>query len=292
MDIRTLKTFVYVAELGSFTKAATALGYAQSTVSFQIRQLEQELDARLFERVRHTVTLTAQGRAVLRYAQQINQLSREMGEAMREEKRPAGQVRLATADSLCPVLLGVHYGAFRAAYPGISLNIITAGTGEMIRLLNHNEADLVLTLDSHVYNTEYVIAGEERVGVHFAAAADHPLARREHLSVEEILSEPFLLTERGMSYRRLLDEKLAERSLEIAPVLENGNTRALCRLAEEGAGITFLPDYATEPFVAAGRLARLAVDDLEVEVWKQLLYHRDKWLSAPIRAVMDYCRNC
>ena len=153
IDIRTLKTFVYVAELGSFTKAAAALGYAQSTVSFQIRQLEQELDARLFERVRHTVTLTAQGRAVLRYAQQINQLSREMGEAMREEKRPAGQVRLATADSLCPVLLGVHYGAFRAAYPGISLNIITAGTGEMIRLLNHNEADLVLTLDSHVYNT-------------------------------------------------------------------------------------------------------------------------------------------
>ena len=292
MDIRTLKTFVYVAELGSFTKAAAALGYAQSTVSFQIRQLEQELDARLFERVRHTVTLTAQGRAVLRYAQQINQLSQEMGEATHAEKRIAGQVRLATADSLCPVLLGPRYREFRAAYPGISLNIIATGTGEMIRLLNHNEADLVLTLDSHVYNTEYVIAGEERVGVHFAAAADHPLAQRKNLSVEDILQEPFLLTERGMSYRRLLDEKLAERSLEIVPVLENGNTHELCRLAEEGAGITFLPDYATAPFVAAGRLARLNVADLEVEVWKQLLYHRDKWLSEPIRAVMDYCRNC
>ena len=78
MDFRMLRTFVCVAELTSFTKAADALGYAQSTVSFQIRQLEEELDTKLFERVRRTVTLTERGRAVLRYAQQIGQLEREM----------------------------------------------------------------------------------------------------------------------------------------------------------------------------------------------------------------------
>ena len=94
------------------------------------------------------------------------------------------------------------------------------------------------------------------------------------------------------SFYQLVKKADRREHFKEGPVLENGNTRALCRLAEEGAGVTFLPDYATELFVAAGRLARLAVDDLEVEVWKQLLYHRDKWLSAPIRAVMDYCRNC
>lgn len=292
MDLRTLKTFVYVAELGSFTKAANALGYAQSTVSFQIRQLEEELNARLFERVRRTVTLTERGRAVLHYAQQMEQLEREMGEALRQEMLPAGQVRLATADSLCPVLLGAGYGAFRAQYPGISLKLIAAGTEEMFRLLNHNEADLVLTLDSHIYNTEYVIAGEERVGVHFVAAAAHPLARVRRLTMQQLLEEPFLLTERGMSYRRLLDEKLAEQSLELIPVLENGNAGQLCRLVEQGAGLSFLPDYATEAAVAAGTVVRLQVDDGEVEVWKQLLYHRDKWISPAIQAVMAHCLRC
>ena len=89
MDTRLLTTFVYVAELASFTRAAAALGYAQSTVSFQIKQLEAELGAKLFERINHTVALTDSGREVLQYAHRINQLSEEMLRSVRQEKRPA-----------------------------------------------------------------------------------------------------------------------------------------------------------------------------------------------------------
>ena len=292
MDFRMLRTFVCVAELTSFTKAADALGYAQSTVSFQIRQLEEELGTKLFERVRRTVTLTERGRAVLRYAQQIGQLEREMGDALRAEARPAGRVRLATADSLCPVLLGPRYSAFRRTYPDIALTLIAADTEEMFHLLNHNEADLVLTLDSHIYNTEYVIADERRVGVHFVAAAGHPLAKARGLRLRDLTAEPFFLTEGGMSYRRLLDERLAEQSLEVHPVLEMGDVYRICRLVEQGLGLSFLPDYATDAAVAAGTAARLDVADGETEVWRQLLYHREKWLSPAIRAVMTYCLQC
>ena len=106
------------------------------------------------------------------------------------------------------------------------------------------------------------------------------------------VAEPFLLTERAMSYRRLMDEKLAERSLEIVPVLECGNVQQLCRLVESGVGLSFLPDYATEPAVRAGRMVRLPVENLEVELWKQLLHHRSKWISPAVQAVMDYCASC
>ena len=71
MDLKNLKTFLYAAELSSFTRAAERLGFSQPTVTFQIKQLERELDTHLFERVRHTVKLTEEGRAVLRYAYQI-----------------------------------------------------------------------------------------------------------------------------------------------------------------------------------------------------------------------------
>lgn len=114
MDIRTLKTFIYVAELASFTKAAEALGYSQSTVSFQIKQLESELDAKLFERIHHTVTLTDRGREVLPYAHQINQLARDMEAAARVEPTISGHIRLAMADSLCSTLLGARFPLFRA----------------------------------------------------------------------------------------------------------------------------------------------------------------------------------
>ena len=125
--------------------------------------------------------------------------------------------------------------------------------------------------------------------MHFVASAGCPLTRKGALSVTELLSWPFLLTEKGMSYRRLLDEGLAERSLEVKPILEMGSARLICSLIGEGAGISFLPDYVTQQDVEACLLVRLDVTDFEVEIWKQLLYHRDKWVSPQLEAVLEYC---
>ena len=291
MDIKNLTTFIYAAELGSFTKAAETLGYSQSTVSFQIKQLETELDAQLFERVGHTISLTEKGREALAYAHQVSKLTHELQDSMQEEQLLRGNVRLAMADSLCTVFTGKGFRLFRAQYPGLSLKVLTAGTGELLRLVNQNEVDLIMTLDSHIYNTEYVILHEEKVGVHFVAGSGHPLARAGEIPLAGLVRQPFLLTEKGMSYRRLMDEQLAGRSLEIVPVLESGNAGRICSLLEQGAGVSFLPDYVTDDAVAAGRLVRLSVPDFSIDVWKQLLYHRNKWISPQIQAVMEHLRR-
>lgn len=288
MDLKCLKTFLYVAELSSFTKAAERLGFSQPTISFQIKQLESELNVRLFERIRHTVKLTEQGREVLRYAYQVDQLTQGLANALRESRSIAGQVRLAMADSLCALMAGTFHDFWRR-YPDIRLQIIAAGTEEMFQLLNRNDVDLVLTLDNRIYDAEYVIVHEEKAGAHFVASPYCPLARREEVSIQEVAEQPFLLTEKGMSYRRLLDEQLAARSLEISPVLETGNVQLICRLVEQGAGCSFLPDYAVAPAIASGRLVRLKVAGFEVDIWKQLFCHRNKWISPPIRAVQEYC---
>lgn len=289
MDIKNLITFIHVAELNSFTKTAEQLGFSQSTISFQIKQLESELNAQLFERINHTVVLTEKGREVLKYAHQISSLTQEMKENMQNRNTVAGHVRLAMADSLCDSLLRENFNVFREQYPNITLKIIAAGTEEMFRLLNHNEADAILTLDNHIYNTEYVIVREEKVGMHFVAAADNPLSHAPAVFIHELITHPFLLTEKGMSYRRLMDEKLAERSLEVQPVLEIGSTDLICSLVAQGNGIAFLPDYVTAEAVAAGDLCNLSVPDFEIEVWKQLLYHRDKWISPQLESVLEYC---
>ncbi|MDO5423962.1 MAG: LysR family transcriptional regulator [Eubacteriales bacterium] len=289
MEIKNLTTFIHVAEMNSFTKAAEKLGYSQSTVSFQIRQLETELNFQLFERINRTVALTEKGREVLKYAYQITLLTRELEESVEDEKEARGCVCLAMADSLCDSLLREHFPDFRRQYPGITLKIIAAGTEEMFRLINHNEVDAILTLDNHIYNTEYVIAREEKVQTHFVAGADSPLCGRKSISVKELVRYPFILTEKGMSYRRMMDEKLAGMSLEIQPVLEIGSTGRICALVEQGAGVSFLPDYVTREEVKKGRMGYLRVEDFEVGVWKQLLYHKDKWVSREMEAVMGWC---
>lgn len=292
MDLRNLRTFIYVAELASFTRAANILGYSQSTVSFQIKQLETELGTRLFERINHTVTLTERGHEALQYAHQINELAREMESDLHSEKKITGCIRLAMADSLCSSLLGNSFIRFQRQYPGVSLKIMAAGTEEMFRLLNHNEADLVFTLDSHIYNTEYVIVQEEQIHAHFVAGTEFPLSLDESIPIQALMNQPFLLTENGMSYRRLMEEQLAALSLEVSPVLEIGNAEQLCRLVELGAGISFLPDYVTEKAVTEGKIVRLPVTDFEVSLWKQLLYHRDKWVSPAMQAVIEFFSGC
>ena len=288
MDTKNLTTFIYVAELRSFTKAADRLGFSQSTVSFQIKQMENELGCQLFERINHTVQLTEKGREVLEYAHQINRMTRELKDSMKEETA-SGYIRLAMADSLCTSLLSRDFLYFRELYPNIALKIIAAGTEEMFRLMNHNEADAILTLDNHIYNTEYRILQEEKVRTFFVAGADTEIASASSLSIEELLLQPFILTEKGMSYRRLLEEKLAELSLEIQPVLEIGSTELICSLVEQGAGISFLPEYVIKDRVKAGTLVCLPVSGLEIHVWKQLLYHRNKWISPQMEKVLKYC---
>lgn len=288
MEIKNLKTFIHVAELASFTKAAEKLGYSQSTVSFQIKQLESELETQLFERINHTVALTERGREVLQYAHQITKLAQEMSEEAQEGTTVKGHIRVAMADSLCRYLLEERFLSFREQYPHIQLQIITAGTEEMFRLLNQNQVDFVFTLDSHIYNAEYVIVKEKKIGMHFVGAADCPYTGKDAWPIGELIRAPFLLTEKGMSYRRLLDEQLAAISMEVSPILEVGNTELICRLVARGAGISFLPDYATADAVASGKLRYLPVDDFQVEIWEQMLYHRDKWVSPQMQAVIDY----
>ena len=289
MDMKQLKTFLYVAELYSFTQAADKLGYSQSTVSFQIRRLEEELDCTLFERINHTVVLTDQGRKVLEYAHKIEKMTKELKGSMQRKDEISGNIRLAMADSLCDAFFNEDFKEFRRRYPGIILKIMTGGTEEMFRLMNQNEADAILTLDSHVYDMRYVIAREEEVGIHFVAGKDCPLIKKRLVSIEEIIRYPFVLTEKGMSYRRLMDEKLAEKSLEVRPVLELGSTRLISSLVEQNVGISFLPDYVTETKRNEGKLFCVNVKDFEIKLWKQLLYRRDKWVSPPLESVLVYC---
>lgn len=288
MDLNALNIFIEVAEHKSFTRAGEKLGYSQPTVSFQIKQLEKELGVQLFDRIGHTVNLTDAGRDALVYAQRICRISQEMALGADQRREPRGVLRMGMPDSLSSPLIVREFGRFRTQYPKVQLHVTTADTENVFRLLDHNEVDMICTMDVPVYDNAYVIADEEKVGVHVVASAKNPLSSRKQVEVEELLPYPFMLTEKGMSYRRLLDEHLAKQGLEIQPVLEMGDADLICRLVEEDMGLSLLPDYVTEDAVRRGAVVRLKIADFHAAVWKQLLYRRDKWVSLPMQAMIEH----
>ncbi|MBQ4515388.1 MAG: LysR family transcriptional regulator [Clostridia bacterium] len=291
MELRNLITFINVAELGSFTKAAQQLDYSQSTVSFQIKQLEDELGCLLFERINHTITLTQRGRELVSYAHQVRALTDEFKETLEEEKECNGHIHFVTPDSVCDELISHSYIDFHNKYPAISIKFTTADTSVMFDMLDRNEADVIITLDSHSYNKDYIIAKEEPLSIHFVANAKSKFAEAKNLSIHDIINEPFILTEYGQGYRKVFDKELAKKSLEIMPILEIGRTDMITSLVAKGDMLSFLPDFVTKGMIESGDLCYLDICDMNVEIWKQLIYHKNKWMSKSLKVFLDYIKE-
>ena len=291
MELRNLITFIHVAELGSFTKAAEQLGYSQSTISFQIKQLEEELGCLLFERINHTITLTEKGHELVSYAHRIRTLTDEFRESLTQESDLSGHIHIVTPDSVCEEMIYSHYINFHNQYPSISIRFTTADTSVMFDMLDHNEADAIITLDSHTYRKDYVIAKEKLLSMHFVTNATSKFASMQNLSIKDIINEPFILTECGQGYRRVFDKELAKHSLEITPVLEIGRTDIITSILAQSDMISYLPDFVTTPWIESGDLCYLDVRDMNIEIWKQLIYHKNKWISKSLKAFIDYVKT-
>lgn len=288
MELRNLITFTHVAELGSFTRAAELLGYSQSTISFQIKQLEEELGCLLFERINHTITLTKRGHELVMYAHQVRALTDEFKESLIKDEEISGHIHIVTPDSVCDDMINSHYIDFHNKYPNISIKFTTADTLVMFDMLDHNEADVIITLDNHSYKKDYVIAKEEPLSMHFVASSKSKFAGVKGLSIKDIVNEPFILTEYGQGYRRVFDKELAKRSLDITPVLEIGRTDIITTTVANSDMISFLPDFVTKPLIDSGELIYIDVCDMNLEIWKQLIYHKNKWISKSLKTVIEY----
>ena len=291
MELRNLITFIHVAELGSFTRAAEQLGYSQSTISFQIKQLEDELGCLLFERINHTITLTERGHELIAYAHKVRALTEDFREGLTGEEECRGHIHIVSPDSVCEEMIYSHYRDFHEKYPKISVKFTTADTSVMFDMLDHNEADAIITLDSHSYRKDYVIAKEMPLSMHFVTNAKSRFAKRRGLKMADIAGEPFILTEYGQGYRRVFDKELAKKSIDITPVLEIGRTDIITHVLTESDMISYLPDFVTREMIDSGELCYLDVTDMNIEIWKQLIYHKDKWMSKALRTVIEYVKE-
>lgn len=287
MEFRNLATFVRAAELRSFSQAARQLGYSQSAVSMQISQLEAELETPLFDRVGKTVALTPQGARFYEYAQNILRMAENARSIMHNSTAISGQLRIIMAESLCMSLFPDILSKFCHMHPHVQLTVQGGNTDEMFRALTQNDADLVYHLDHLIYRPDCVTALSKPVPIIFAASAAHPLAGRSHVSLEECLKYPFILTEKGMSYRSQLDTQLARQGLAIEPFLEMGNTEIIARLLKNTDWITFLPEFVLRSRLEDCSLVRLDVDGVNVELYRQLIYHKGKWITPAMQAMID-----
>ena len=177
MEIRNLITFTKVAETQSLSKAAKALGYAQSTVTMQMQQLEQELGTQLYERVGKQIRITQTGQEFLSYAGAIVRMSEEaLMVGRQKDAAVSGSLRLGILSPLSPAV-GSAIARYLQSYPQVDLEVQTVqNPDDLLSRLRHNEIDLALTLDTLYTDADLLHALEDQpVPVHYYTNKAHPL---------------------------------------------------------------------------------------------------------------------
>lgn len=280
MDQRQLETFVRVAALGNFTRAAEELALSQPAVTRQVAALEKQCGTRLLDRLGHTVALTPAGEALHRYAVEILRLSAEAEEAVaRIAVGEAGRLRVGASTTAATYFLPPFLAAFRSGFPGVELSVVTGGSEEVARMVVENAADVGVVMDFRGESEllEVPLAGYENV---LAVHPEDELGANP--SPAALASRPLLVTRRGTRLRRIVD------SVFPSPVaMELDNLETIKKMVQARLGIALLPLLAMQEEIAAGTLVAVP---LEIPVKEpqtiSAIYRRDKYLTAAMRGFL------
>lgn len=300
MELRNICTFLEVAEQGAFSKAAKRLGYSQSSVTVQVQQLERELGVRLFDRLPRGVSLTEQGRAFAFHATEVIgavDTARASVANTQPDNLEAlhGTLRIGSVESVATMLMPELLDRYHRLCPHVQTVLKTAHAEDIYE----NRVDVLLSVERpldlqgiacEALRSEDVVFVAAPKFVEREVAAGAALLEGP-LSAQDLAALPFILTERGESYRLELDRLLSERGEHIEPVVELSNTETLIRLVERGVGATFVPRFVAADGLASGRLVELASELPAVRLSIQLLRHRQKWMAPHMEAFIGIARE-
>lgn len=291
MEIRNLITFVRIAEVRNFSKTAEQLGYSQSAVTMQIKQLEAELQVQLFERIGKKAKLTQAGQRLLPYALDILSAAGKAESIAREPEQISGKLRIGTCESYVISVLPPVFMEMGERCPGVEISTHTAPVPDLIDMLRQNDIDILYFLDEKLYFPEWIKVMDQPENIYFVSSSSSPLARMKKIPISRLVEEPLYLTEKGISYRYAMEQALAAAGYELHPRLEVGNTDVITRFLLKNKGISFLPEYVVKDDVAEGRLAILDTECPRIVMWSQLAYHRNKYVTPQMKLFLEFMQN-
>lgn len=253
----------------------------------QIKQLEQELGTALFERIGKRIKLTEHGIQFIPHAKELLKVAQDAKTFICEDSQPSGKLRIGVVESLSISVLPPILLEFHKICPLVETSIHTGLITELFDMVRQNDVDILFFLDKKTYCSEWIKVFERPEPIIFVAPSSHSFIGKDKVSLKKILAEPLVLTEQGISYRYDLEQMLAAKNLEIHPFLETGNTDIIVKMLLHNAGISFLPQYVVQDYINAGKLSIINSDSPKIQMWSQLVYHKNKWLTPQMKIFID-----
>jgi DNA-binding transcriptional LysR family regulator len=278
MDFDQLHTFLEIVKLKSFSKAAQTCYRTQPAISAQVRQLEQELHAELFERFGSRISLTTAGKIFAGYAEEmLDQRRRAQDEIAELESNPRGELVIAANEATCVYVLPTVFSEYRQLFPAIQLQVNRSYGARVVDAVLDNSADFGLTqLPVEEKRIQVVNVHQDEIRV--VMPAQHPLAERAAVGPQD-LTEYFLILPQQGKTRTRLNAWLEPVEDEIRISMELDSTEMMKRFVMAGLGVTFLAVSNCREEVAAGKLRAVPLAPEPMMRRLGLIYRKDKALS-------------
>jgi DNA-binding transcriptional LysR family regulator len=285
MNLNHLAVFDAVAQEKNVTRAGERLLISQPAVSKQLRLLEKSLGAKLVDRESKGVRLTAAGELLAGYSRRLFAVADEAEQALAElHGLRRGRLTVGASTTIANYYLPERLAEYHSLYPQIDLGVEVANTHDIQQALVEHRVDIALTegfvhwpgLDARVFLVDELVP---------IAPAGHPVAKKR-VTVEKFCEQSLLIREVGSGTREVIEKALAERGIEVRPLMTLGNTEAIKRSVAAGVGVAFVSILSIQHELQAGRLVLVKLKDFTIRRELHLVRACDRTLSAAAEAFL------
>lgn len=283
MELRHLVTFKMIVEKGGFKKAADQLGYAQSSVTNHIKELEEELNQPLFDRLGKRVTLTTFGKQFFPYAIKIMDLYTEIKEKANRYDEPTGKLTIGASEALTSCRLPQILLEYKERYTEVDLSITSIDNQNVMSELQQGNIDLALILEKNHWT-------------------------KKDLQLEKIKQEPMVLitplnekqkgnnktvlyTERTCAYKSLFDDYINDQHIEVEGSVDFASVEPIKQCVINGLGISMLPYFTVKKELENKEFNGKIIEDDQYGVSTFVTYHKDKWVSPAMEHMISLIQS-
>jgi len=293
MADRRLQVFHTVARLLSFTKAAETLHMTQPAVTFQVRQLEEHFNTRLFDRTHNRISLTEAGSRVFDYADRIFELYGEMENSVREMTGEiSGAVTIGASTTVAEYMLPSLLGNFKDKYPDVDIHLKVANSEGIVSMVENNTIDLGV-VESPVTNKNLVVEVCKHDALVVIMPPNHPLAGNKSISFGELVKFPFICREEGSGTREVIAEYLCSLNAcdkDLTMAMELGSPEAIKGAVEAGMGLSIVSGATIQKELKLGTLVAVALAP-PLERPYSFVHQKQKFRLRVIEELLEFARD-
>ncbi len=291
MNTKSLVTFKTILEVGSFQKAADKLGYTQSTVTFQIKQLEEELALKLFEKIGRRMELTQAGKDIMPYVDMILQGTEQISNYGKSLSEITGSLKLAIPDSILIYNMQPFMQAFTHEAPNVQLIVNSIQSGEINPSIADGTADIGINCEKDSYPDSVV---HKKLGKYKAVLVASPFANNNLLDfITPHQRKPISLicNEPDGYYQLDMDKYLSEKDILLNPPMKVQSIEAVKRCVMNNLGIAVVPTYSIGEELKNGSLMPIKTELDEKEYNSFYIYHKNKWISPQMELALNLLKK-